>query len=241
MAETNNEANTTTTAAAVTTNDGKAERPYKLFHSPSTASMAPHILLEEIGVPYELILTDIKKGDQKDPEYLKLNPNGTVPTLVDGPIVLYETAAICLHLADKHKGWMPPLGSPERAQVYKWLVWLSSSVQATLMVYFYPQRYTSNPDNEADTKLQAQKRVQSLLEQLDRHLEERTREGGDWFFGETFSIVDVYAMMLCRWTRHFDDKKARDYPSISPWLQRVLARPAVKRVFESEKIEEPYV
>jgi len=219
------------------------DRTYKLYYSPFTASMAPHIILEEIGAPFELILTDTKKGDQREPEYLKLNPNGTVPTLVDGSIVLYETAAICLHLADTNEGWMPPLGSPERAEVYKWLAWLSASVQPSLMVFYYPQRYTSNPDNEPDTKLQGEKRVRFFLETLDRHLEDRAKDGtgGDWFLGEKFSIIDIYATMLCSWTKLFDGKKARDYPSILLWVQRVLARPAVKRVFEKEKVEEPYV
>ncbi len=61
----------------------------KLYHAPQSRSVRPRWMLEEIGVPYELLRLDLRAGDQKKPEYLKLNPNGTVPTLVDGDVVVY--------------------------------------------------------------------------------------------------------------------------------------------------------
>ena len=72
------------------------------------------MLLHELGVPFELQLVDRTQGAHKSPAYLKLNPNGLIPVLVDGDLVLYETAAICLHLADTHpgRGLAPPLGTP---------------------------------------------------------------------------------------------------------------------------------
>jgi glutathione S-transferase len=95
----------------------------KLHYFPGNASMAPHMLLEELGVPYELSLVDRTKQAHKSPAYLELNPNGLIPVLVDGELVLYETAAICLHLVDTHPaaGLAPALGSGDRAHFYKWL------------------------------------------------------------------------------------------------------------------------
>jgi glutathione S-transferase len=72
----------------------------QLHYFPGNASMTPHILLEELGVPFELQFVDRSAGAHKSPDYLKLNPNGLIPVLVDGDLVLYETAAICLHLVD---------------------------------------------------------------------------------------------------------------------------------------------
>ena len=72
----------------------------KLHYYPSTAAMVPHIVLEELGVPYQRILVDRTQGAHKTPGYLTLNPNGLMPVLTDGDLVLYETAAICLHLCD---------------------------------------------------------------------------------------------------------------------------------------------
>ena len=85
-----------------------------LHHHPGNASLTPHMLLEEIGVPYRLEMVDRANQAHKSPAYLKLNPNGLIPVLVDGGLVLYETAAICLHLADTHplallaQPWAPP-------------------------------------------------------------------------------------------------------------------------------------
>src|SRR5205823_1034819 len=103
--------------------------------TPSTASMVPHILLEELGVAYERVPVDRANNEHKSPAYLRLNPNGLIPVLVDGDLVLYETAAIVLHLCDQHPeaGLAPPLGSADRSHFYKWLAWLTNTLQATLI------------------------------------------------------------------------------------------------------------
>ena len=86
----------------------------QLHYYPGNASFTPHVLLREIGAPFELKLVQRAEGAHKQPEYLKLNPNGLIPVLVDGELVLYETAAICMHLADAHPGAaLPALGVVE--------------------------------------------------------------------------------------------------------------------------------
>ncbi|RZL89324.1 MAG: hypothetical protein EOP73_30210, partial [Variovorax sp.] len=82
----------------------------ELHYYPSNASFAPHILLEEIGAPFSLRLVDRSNNEHKSAAYLQLNPNGLIPTLVDGDLVLYETAAILMHLADRHPGFAPAPG-----------------------------------------------------------------------------------------------------------------------------------
>lgn len=212
----------------------------ELHYVPSTASMAPHIVLEEIGAPFELRLIDRAGGELDSPAYRAMNPNGLIPVLRDGDLVLYETAAICLHLSDTHPDakLMPPLGSAARANAYKWLSWLSTTLQPALIIYFYPQRYAGTDDAIAQVKAQAQARILTLLDQIDTQL---AHHGDEWLLGQDYSLVDAYAMMLCRWTRNFDGRKARDFLHIAPWLQRVLARPAVQRVFSREAIAQPYV
>jgi glutathione S-transferase len=218
----------------------------KLFYAPSTAAMAPHILLEELGVPFEKILVDTAQGAHRTEAYKKLNPNGTVPVLVDGDLVLYESAAICLHLCDTHPaaGLAPVPGTSERAHFYKWLMWLTNTLQATLMVYFYSERWVEGADATAAAALkkQAEIKVGVLLDQLDTEL--ARLEGTlstSWLLGEKFSAVDAYALMLCRWTRNFASRPARDRQHLGPYLQRVLARPAVTRVFGAEGLLQPWV
>lgn len=212
----------------------------QLHHAPGTAAMAPHIVLEELGVPFELVNVDRESGEHRSAAYRQLNPNGLIPVLVDDGQVLYETAAICLHLADTHPegALMPPLGGVERAHAYKWLSWLSTTLQQALIVYFYPDRWADTPEAVAQVKSHAEQKVLLLLEQIDAQL---AGHGGPWLLGDTYSLVDPYAMMLCRWTRNFASRKARDFPHIGPWLARVLARPAVQRVFATERLAQPWV
>jgi glutathione S-transferase len=203
--------------------------------------MTPHMLLEELGVPFELKLVDRANNAHKSPEYLKLNPNGLIPVLVDGDLVLYETAAIVLHLVDTHPaaGLAPAVGTAERAQFYKWLVWLAASLQSQMPIYFYTDRYVAsgNTAGAAEVKAATERRIEGLIDQLDAQL---ASHGGPWLLGERFSALDPYALMLCRWTRSAK-RPARTLPNLGPYLQRVLARPAVQKVFAKEGLAAPPV
>lgn len=215
----------------------------QLHYDPGSASMVPHFLLEEIGAPFELVLVSRAARAHKQPEYLRLNPNGLIPVLVDGGLVLYETAAIALHLADTHPQarLAPPVGSPERAHFYKWLLWLADTLHPALIAYFYPERWVDegNAQGAAQVKAHAQRKVGSLLDQLDAEL---ARHGQPWFGGAAFSALDPYVFTLCRWTRGFrDERPARDRAQLGPYLQRVLVRPAVQRVLAKEGIAAPFV
>jgi len=219
---------------------------YQLHFSPSTAAMAPHILLQELGVPFEKILVDTSTGAHRSEAYRKLNPNGLIPTLVDGDLVLYETAAICLHLCDRHPeaGLAPAPGTAERAHFYKWLVWLTNTVQSTLIVYFYTDRWmdAGNSAGVAELKSHAEAKVGLMLDQLDTELArlEKIHEQ-PWLLGAKYSAVDIYTLMLCRWTRNFASKPARDRAHLGAYLKRVLARPAVIKAFEAEGLAQPWV
>jgi glutathione S-transferase len=214
----------------------------ELHYYPSTAAMVPHILLEELGTPYRRVLVDRAVGAHKRPEYLKLNPNGLIPVLVDGDHVVYETAAIALHLCDTHPqaALAPAPGSWERAQFYQWLMWLTNTLQASLIVYFYPERWMNegNAAGVAELKGHAQRKVGVLIDMLEAEL---ARHGQLWFGGAHYSALDPYVFTLCRWTRNFTSAPARERPLLGPYLERVLARPAVQRVIAAEQLAAPFV
>src|SRR5260370_5953618 len=111
-----------------------------LYYYPGNASMAPHMALEEIGAAFELRLVDRDKSAHKAPDYLRLNPNGLIPAFVDGDLVLFESAAICLHLADRHPSsrLAPELGTAERATFYIWQILLTHTSQRVLLSHFDP-------------------------------------------------------------------------------------------------------
>ena len=214
----------------------------QLHYYPGNASLAPHVLLHEIGVPFQLVLVDRTRQAHRSAEYLKLNPNGQIPVLQDGALVLYESAAICLHLADTHPAarLAPPLGSAERAHFYQWLLWLSNTLQAMLMHYFYPERMVNDGDAAAaaQVKAQAERRAGAMLQLLDAQL---AAHGGPWLLGADYSAIDAYAWMLGRWTRGFDSRPARDYPLLGPYLQRINERPALQRTLAAERLPQPWV
>ena len=212
-----------------------------LHYYPGNASLTPHMLLEELGVRYQLDLVDRTKDAHKSPEYLKLNPNGLIPVLVDADLVLYETAAICLHLVDAHPkaGLAPALGRPGRAHFYKRLIWLTNTLQAMLIHCFYPERLVDdgNAEGAAQVRAHAEAKIGTMVDQLDAEL---ARHGQPWLLGANYSAVDPYALMLCRWTRGLK-RPARALPHLAPYLQRVLDRPAVQRAFEQEGLSRPWV
>jgi glutathione S-transferase len=216
----------------------------QLHYYPGNASLIPHIVLEELGESFELKYVDRAIKAHKADPYLALNPNGLIPVLVDTaytpePLVLYETAAICMHLADTHAGagLLPPLASVERAHAYKWLTWLTNTLQSTLIVYFYPERWADDAAAIAQVKAHAEAKIGAMLDQLGAEL---SRRGGPWLLGEAFSVLDPYAFVLCRWTRGFGHP-ARDRGRLKPWLDRVMARPAVQRALAAEKLKPPVI
>ena len=213
----------------------------RLYFAPGNASLAPHLLLRELGQPFELVAVDRDRGAHRSPDYLRLNPNGLIPVLEDGELVLYETMAILLHLADRHPeaALLPPLGSAARAQAYKWLSWLGTGLQPTMGRWFYPERQLPPqfPEAIAEIKALAEARAGELLDILDA---EFARHGGPWILGESYSAVDPLAFMMCRWTRGLA-RPARTLPHLGPYVQRMLARPAVQGLWAAEGLQAPYV
>ena len=203
---------------------------YKLFYSPGSAAMAPHALLEEIGQPFELLKVDTKSGEHRKPEYLKLNPNGRVPTLIDGDQVIYETAAIMLHLADKHpgSGLAPAVGTPERAVYYQWLVYMTNTVQEAYIEYYHPDYYAKTEAGRAEVKAVSEERLQPMFAILDKALEK-----GPFLLGSKFSAADIFLMMMARWSRNMK-KPAVTYPNIKRCVEAVMARPATQRMFAAQ-------
>lgn len=208
---------------------------YTLYGIASSASLVPHILLRELGVPHRLVLLDQAAGEHRTPDYINLNPNARVPTLLDDDLVVYETAAICLHLCDRHAeaGLAPPPGTAERARFYQWMMWLTNTVHPDMLMYFYAERYV--PADRCDAlRTVAEGRVHLMFQQVDTALTDRP-----FLLGEAYSAVDAYLFSVARWTRNMT-LKARDLPHLGPCLKRVCERPAVQAAIAAEELTAPY-
>lgn len=209
---------------------------YKLFYFPGNANLAPHMMLEEIGAPYELVLVDRNQNAHKKSDYLKLNPNGRIPTLVDGDLVLYETAAIMLYLAERHPAaqLMPPVNTPARAHFYKWLMYCTNTVQAENLIYFYPDRWSENSDHWPAIKARAETHLAEMFDQIDAVL----GKTGAFMLGPEISALDYYIFMFGRWGR-MHHHPPRDRKNYGAFLSRMLARPAVARALQQEQLADP--
>jgi glutathione S-transferase len=210
---------------------------YQLHYYPANANAAPHMLLEEIGTAYDLILVDRAVNAQKSKEYLKINPNGRIPALQDGTLTLFEAAAIVLHLVDQHPEaeLAPDLGTPERAKFYQWLTFLTNSLQEELMIYQYPDRLAGDDAKAtAIVRQGAENRAGAFLDVIEDHL----KAEGPFFLGPRFSAVDLYLVMLARWARPLA-KPPQTRPHIAKLLDAVTARPAIQRAYAAEGIAAP--
>jgi glutathione S-transferase len=170
----------------------------KLYYAPQTRAHRPRWMLEELGVPYELIRLDPSKRENRTPEYLALNPTGHVPTFVeDDGTAFFESAAICLYLADKYidKGFAPPHGSSTlRGPYLQWIVYAMSELEPSISTF------------SAHTRtLPEEKRLPQLADaakaKFDEHAAILTAALGEKQFlvGDRFSAADVMIGGVLGW------------------------------------------
>ncbi len=209
----------------------------QLYYVPSNASMAPHMLLNEIGCAFELKRVNRENNEHKSPEYLRLNPSGLIPVLIDAGRPIHQTAAILLHLTDKfpEAGLAPLPGTEMRAAYYQWMFYLSNTLQPELITYFYPERLSDNEAMAARVKHHAEQRIGGMLDLLESHLSNH----GPFMLGESLSAADFLLLMLCRWTR-MQANPATRRPQLKRLLDTLVARPAVIRTFETEGLPLPW-
>jgi glutathione S-transferase len=204
---------------------------YTLYYSPGAASMAVHWMLLELKVPHELALVDLQAKQQQNPAYLRLNPSGTVPTLVVDGQPRTETAALLLLLAERHPeaALSPPPGTLERAEYYQWMLYLANTLQPAFRAWFYP--YEPAGASHADAaKAQARQRIEAVWTRLDAKL---AREA--CIVGDHLSAVDFLATILMRWSRNMP-KPATEWPNVRAYVSRMRAMASLQRVHDKEQL-----
>jgi glutathione S-transferase len=193
--------------------------------------MVVHLALLEAGAPHELRLVDLDAKAQRDPDYLKLNPRGVVPTLVVDGQPLAESAALLMLLAERHpqSPLAPPPGTPERAAWYPWIVYLSNTLMSSFRLWFYPQELDDTPAVRAA--------LRHKIEGVWDHLDTQLSAHGPYLLGEHFSGADLLLTMLMRWSRNMP-RPATEWPALRRLADRVRARPSWQRLYEIEGLHE---
>jgi glutathione S-transferase len=196
-----------------------------LYHAAQSRSVRPRWLLEELGVPYEVKRLSLSAGEHKKPEYLKLNPNGQVPTLVDGDLALFESGAICQYLTDKfpEKGFAPPVGTPDRGRYYQWIHYAMSGIEPPAVTIF--MHTIMKPEAERLPQLVGPAR-ETLLAAVG--VVDQALAGREWLVGDRISTADVMlgsTLVWCSMMGLIDDRT----PTAKAYLERIAQRPAYQR------------
>lgn len=207
--------------------------PYQLYFSPGSASLAVHWFLLDAGLAHELVRLNLDAGEQKRAEYLKLNPNGLVPTLIVDGKPIFECAAILLLLAERHGelGYAPAVTSPDRAMYLQWMVHFANTLQPAFRTWFYPHEAAGAEHAEA-AKQQAQARIEATWDRVDAHLAQRP-----YFAGAALSATDFLGTMLMRWSRNMP-KPATEWKAIAEYARGMKARPSFRALYEREGLTE---
>ncbi|MGH8134738.1 MAG: glutathione S-transferase family protein [Steroidobacteraceae bacterium] len=207
---------------------------YSLYYSPGAASLAVHWMLIELGVPHELKKVDMEAGEHRGPAYLKLNPNGLVPTLVVDGTPLYEGAALMMLLAERHPqaGFAPPVGSPRRGLYMTWMIHLSNTLQAAYRDWFYPNRQ-AGPGNVDAVKESNRAKIEACWDRIETQI----RAGGPYLVGDRVEAVDFLATMLMRWSRNMP-KPATEWSTLANYVARMKARPSFRTLYAREGLTE---
>ena len=200
-----------------------------LYFSPGACSTASHIGIEETGAPYEEKPTLLAKGEHKTDAYLKVNPRGKVPALdVDGKI-LTENTAILTYLAQRftEKKLMPddPL---EKARCISTMAWFSNTVHPSYTHYLRPERFAEAEVAHATVKETAKKTFMTNCGEIDAML-----KGKDWIMGSQYTVADPYALVFYGWGLRAGFPM-NELAAYTAWKERMLKRPAVRKVLESE-------
>jgi glutathione S-transferase len=194
----------------------------KLYWCPKTRAMRALWMLEEAGAPFERIHIDIRNPESKNnPEFRQASPHGKVPALVDGPVRINDSGAICAYVADAYPqaGLAPPIGDPKRGAYLQWLMFTNSNIEPAMMEKFSNLAPNASAHGWGD--------YASTMSSL--------REGvraGPWILGERFSAADVMLGSAVYFLDLF--KILGDEPLLKAYLDRCLARPALQKAFSTQ-------
>lgn len=200
----------------------------KLYFSPQSCALASHIALEEAGADYQAVRLDFARGEQREPEYLKINPKGRVPALITDRGVLTETPAILFYVAQTHPKAQLGADDPfDIGRLQAFTSYLCSTVHVAHAHRIRGYRWADDEASFADMKRKVPQTVGACFELIEQEM-----FAGPWVMGERFSIADPYLYTLATWLES-DGVDPANFPKIADHRQRMSARPAVAKVLSA--------
>ncbi|MGE3975412.1 MAG: glutathione binding-like protein [Bdellovibrionales bacterium] len=201
----------------------------ELYYGKGSCAMAAHIALIASETPYNLHLVDLAKGEQSNPEFLKINPKGYVPAMKTDIGVLTEAQVVLQYIADQApaKNLFPKAGTPERYHAMEWLNFVATEMHKGIGAFFALKSY-ENRQTQEDLKQGFIKKLEPRFEILNQQLSKNT-----FLLGNQFSIADAYLVTILGWTRFFQLDLSK-WPVIMGYMEKLSAHPAVQKAMKEE-------
>jgi glutathione S-transferase len=200
----------------------------KLYYAETMNPRKVCALAKYLGSPVELVRVDLRKGEHRTPDFLAMNPNGKVPVLVDGDLVLWESTAIMVHLAVKAGSDLWPADAASQVEVLRWLCWdLTHFSRHAATLYFENviKQYIGRGEPEASAVEEASGFFRNFAAVLDAHLATR-----DFVAGGRLSIADFSVGVLLPWAREIH-LPIEEFPNLVRWHERMMALPGWREPF----------
>jgi glutathione S-transferase len=203
----------------------------KLYYAPGACSMASHICLEELGIPYQTHRVNTAQGEQRTPAYLAINPRGRVPAVVvDGKVITENVGIMSFFGGGYGQGKVWPKDTWHQGMLVSTMAWLSNTVHPAYGHLFRPERYVDDEAAKEAVKAKARESFLGYLKEIDGLL-----AGRKWTIGNHYTVADGYLLVFYRWANR-QQMPVKSLANYSRLMQEVMGRPAVAKVMADEGV-----
>ena len=203
---------------------------YTLYYSPGACSLVIHALFFSLEVPFEAVCVDISQGQNRTPEYLKLNPRGQVPVLAVDNKIFRESAAMAIYLAEKYKSPLLPHEGLERFKALEWLEFYNSSLQQAYGSYFLMNKNLKEESTRQTAGALAAKRIAFLWREVEQHLADNR-----YVCGSTMTLAVLFHTVIANWTTVLTHDIGLG-PNILRLCKEVTSMPYFQQAMQAENI-----
>ncbi len=199
----------------------------KIYGIAASRTSRPLWVAQELGLDYQHIAQVYEGGATRTPEFLALNANGHIPVIDDDGIIVWESMACALYLAERFQAAdgssLAAQNHAERAEILRWTFWVVTECEKDALSFLMHRVAMAEERRKPELALQADRRLAPVLQVLEQHL-----QGRSYIAGERFTVADICVASVLAWAQRADAMAA--CPRVSDWLQRCLARPAQLQV-----------
>jgi len=204
---------------------------YKLYYSPGACSMAVHVLLNEMGIPFEAKKVSIQDGENQTPEFLAINPRGQVPVLADEDFIIREGAAIIMYLLENHNSPLLPRSGRPRAAVLEWLMFANATLHPAYSKCFFIMRNVQDKAQQDALFKIAIDQLNKLWAEVDTKLAK-----SQYICGKEISPADIMVTVFANWGSYFPMQPTLGN-NVKRLIREISTRPSYQKALKTEQVE----